>query len=337
MLTDHESTSESEAVDAVYLWVDGSDPDFQAQREAWAAKSPGGAELNGCGPNRFRDNGELRYSLRSLERNAPWIRKVHLVTNGQVPSWLELANPRIAVVSHEEIFLDRSHLPCFNSNAIELQLHRIPDLTETFLYFNDDFFLGRPVTLEDFLTPEGGQRLHFEVCPMPFGPDHPESFVRAYTHTQNLLDTLWGSCGRRPAPAHTPRLLRKSHLARLEALLPDQFRETSAYRIRDGNDLVLTALYPFSLLQSTEEGQRHEGVLLPWGHEYFFLMLPDSPEIARQGFHWLDRLRPKFFCINDDVGEATAEHPVLLQLQDFLARTFPGPSAFERLELNACG
>ncbi|KAF0294176.1 N-acetylglucosamine-1-phosphotransferase subunits alpha/beta [Amphibalanus amphitrite] len=102
---------------------------------------------------------ELRYSLRSLERHAPWIRRVFLVTNGQIPDWLTLDNPKLTLVTHEEIFPDHDHLPTFSSPAIEAHIHRIPGLSEHFLYFNDDVLLGQPVWPEDFLVPGGGYKV----------------------------------------------------------------------------------------------------------------------------------------------------------------------------------
>jgi DNA-binding response OmpR family regulator len=75
--------------------------------------------------NRYRDNDELRYSMRSLEKYAPWLRRIVLVTNGQVPAWLDVAHPRITVVTHAQIFANASHLPVFSSPAIEVHLHHL--------------------------------------------------------------------------------------------------------------------------------------------------------------------------------------------------------------------
>nr|CAD7401692.1 unnamed protein product [Timema cristinae] len=81
-------------------------------------------QQHGFAPSRFDDKEELRYSLRSLEKFAPWIRHVFLVTNGQIPYWLNLDNPRLTLVTHEEIFVNLSHLPTFSSPAIETHIHR---------------------------------------------------------------------------------------------------------------------------------------------------------------------------------------------------------------------
>jgi len=108
---------------------------------------------------RFTDNEELRYSLRSLETFAPWVRHVYLVTNGQIPYWLNVDSDKLTVVTHHEIFQNTSVLPTFSSPAIESNLHRIPGLSSKFLYLNDDVFLGSPVWPSDFFTPQGGSKI----------------------------------------------------------------------------------------------------------------------------------------------------------------------------------
>lgn len=109
--------------------------------------------------NRFRDNEELRFSLRSLDKYAPWVRHIYIVTDNQVPSWLDLSHPRLTVVPHTDIFPNRSHLPTFSSPAIESHLHRIPGLSKQFVYFNDDVMLGAPVWPSDFYDRALGQRI----------------------------------------------------------------------------------------------------------------------------------------------------------------------------------
>ncbi|TSK13552.1 N-acetylglucosamine-1-phosphotransferase subunits alpha/beta [Bagarius yarrelli] len=108
--------------------------------------------------SRFEDNEELRYSLRSVERHAPWVRHIFIVTNGQIPSWLNLDNPRVTVVTHEEIFQNQSHLPTFSSPAIETHIHRIPGLSQKFIYLNDDVLFGKDVWPDDFYSHSKGQK-----------------------------------------------------------------------------------------------------------------------------------------------------------------------------------
>ncbi|KAM9328718.1 N-acetylglucosamine-1-phosphotransferase subunits alpha/beta isoform 2-T2 [Pholidichthys leucotaenia] len=116
--------------------------------------------------SRFEDNEELRYSLRSVERHAPWVRHIFIVTNGQIPSWLNLDNPRVSVITHQDIFLNSSHLPTFSSPAIETHIHRIPGLSQKFIYLNDDVMFGKDVWPDDFYSHSKGQKVYL-TWPVP--------------------------------------------------------------------------------------------------------------------------------------------------------------------------
>eukprot|EP00795_Rhopilema_esculentum_P003109 gene3108-1404_t len=116
--------------------------------------------------SRFADNEELKYSLRSIEKYAPWIRKIFIVTNGQIPSWLNLDHPRVKLVTHQELFLNKTHLPTFSSPAIETHIHRIPGLSKQFIYMNDDVFFGDYVWPDDFYTHSKGQKVYL-TWPVP--------------------------------------------------------------------------------------------------------------------------------------------------------------------------
>lgn len=106
-------------IDVVYTWVNGSDPVFLESLQKHVSIMDLGVTAS-----RFSDKDELRYSLRSLEMYAPWVRHVYIVTNGQIPSWLDMDNPRVTLVTHEDIFLNKSDLPTFSSPAIESHIHR---------------------------------------------------------------------------------------------------------------------------------------------------------------------------------------------------------------------
>lgn len=142
---------EIEAMDFVIPWVDGSDPAWRAERELWFAREcrdPYLAKWND-GEQRYRDNGLLRYWFRGVEKFAPWVKRIHFVTWGHLPPWLKVNHPKLHVVRHED-FIPREYRPTFSSRCIDLNLHRIPDLAERFVYFNDDIFLTAPVTPSDF-------------------------------------------------------------------------------------------------------------------------------------------------------------------------------------------
>ena len=138
-------------IDLVYLWVNGNDPKWMAKRNACIGK-PSDKQENCKG--RYADSGELKYSLRSVEKYAPWIRKVFIVTDDQIPEWLDTTNQKVRIVDHTEI-MPAECLPCFNSNLIEHFLDKIQGLSEHFLYANDDMYINRPISPETFFAADG--------------------------------------------------------------------------------------------------------------------------------------------------------------------------------------
>jgi hypothetical protein len=130
-------------IDFVMPWVDGSDPAWIRKRNSYMASGEAAEEC------RFRDWDLLRFWFRSVEAYAPWVNRIHLITDGQVPQWLNRAHPKLNLVDHRD-YIPEKYLPTFSSHTIELNLHRIEGLSEHFVYFNDDMFLNRPVKPEDF-------------------------------------------------------------------------------------------------------------------------------------------------------------------------------------------
>lgn len=129
-------------VDLVYLWCDGNDPSFAQQKCERMQQC--GAEVKGNEECRYVQVDELKYSLRSVDMYMPWIRHIYVVTNHQVPKWFR-QHEKITIVDHSEI-LPESARPCFNSQALECCLHKIPNLAEHFIYANDDCFVGRKLS-----------------------------------------------------------------------------------------------------------------------------------------------------------------------------------------------
>ena len=136
-------------IDFVQTWVDGTDPQWLKLRRKYEAREPGISLGDANGDCRYKDNGLLKYFFRAVEKFAPWVNKVFFVTCGQKPPWLNVNCPRLRFVNHAD-YMPADWLPTFHSNAIELNLHRIKDLSEHFVLFNDDLFLLRAVKPEDF-------------------------------------------------------------------------------------------------------------------------------------------------------------------------------------------
>ncbi|XP_060533597.1 N-acetylglucosamine-1-phosphotransferase subunits alpha/beta isoform X2 [Cylas formicarius] len=126
---------------------------------------------------RYEDKNELRFSLRSLEKNAPWVNHIYIVTNGQIPHWLDLNSGKVSIVTHNQIFKDTSNLPTFSSPAIESNLHRIPGLSDKFIYFNDDIFLGLPTYPEDFYISNKGYLIYLAWVVPQCNPNCPWMYV----------------------------------------------------------------------------------------------------------------------------------------------------------------
>jgi len=140
-------------IDAVITWVDGNDSEHKRKRKLFLdAEKVGDPEA--IAATRFSSNGELPYCIRLIRKNAPWINNIYLITDAQCPSWLDegqKAKLGVTVVDHKKIFRGYEEvLPTFNSLAIETIMYRIPDLSDRFIYFNDDVFIIKPVLETDY-------------------------------------------------------------------------------------------------------------------------------------------------------------------------------------------
>ena len=134
-------------IDFVVTWVDMNDPEWQKEFSKYSGDRNN--IRNGVSEARFRDYGFLKYWFRGVEKFAPWVRKIHFVTSGQKPEWLDTSNPKINMVSHKD-YIPARFLPTFNSVVIEYYMHRIPGLAEHFVYFNDDFYIINKIGTERF-------------------------------------------------------------------------------------------------------------------------------------------------------------------------------------------
>lgn len=134
-------------IDFVVTWVNMDDPEWRAEFAKYSNKTV--TEKNSVTDARFRDYGFLRYWFRGIEKFAPWVRKIHFITSGQKPEWLDENNPKIHLVNHRD-YIPHEFLPTYNSVVIERYIHRIPGLAEHFVYFNDDFYIINHISPERF-------------------------------------------------------------------------------------------------------------------------------------------------------------------------------------------
>ena len=237
-------------VDVVYTWVDFEDPDWQqlladhtGQPVAGTESSEGDDEE--VDSDRFLSRDELRFSLRSLLKYAPWVRTVYIVTNCKPPDWFDETNERVRWVYHEEI-IDEQHLPTFSSHAIEASVHKVPGLAEHFLYFNDDLFLLKPVEKCDFFMPNGLAKIRPEPYGMVHGDIDPEApdYINAARNVQRLLQDEFGKTVTK-LHTHSPQSVRLSVIQQCEATFPEAYEVTRSNRFRAVTDISPTSfMYP---------------------------------------------------------------------------------------------
>ena len=131
-------------IDFVIMWVDGNDSEWQNEKKKYDVNTNADGSLY-----RYRDWDLLQFWFRGVQKFAPWVRKIHFVTWGHIPKWLDINNPKLNIVKHTD-FIPKEYLPTFSSHTIENNLYRINDLSENFVYFNDDFYLIKNVKKSDF-------------------------------------------------------------------------------------------------------------------------------------------------------------------------------------------
>lgn len=310
-------------IDVVYTWVDGSDPAWLARKDATlAAMGMEGLNEQSANASRYLDREELRYSLRSISAFAPWVRHIYLVTDDQVPSWLDTTHSRLTVVSHRELFGDRGRLPTFNSHAIESQLHRIPGLAEHYLYFNDDTFLGRPVPPHLFFHANGVAKFFPSRVQVELGPatraDPP--VLAAGKNNRRLVADAFGRMLTQKMK-HIPHPQQRSVLYELERLYPEEFAETARHQFRHPGDIAVPSALKHYYAYLT-------GRAVPGRVRYAYSDLAD-PATPMRLVRLLARRDYDTFCLNDtDADEADLQRQSEL-VRWFLRSYYPVPSPFE--------
>ena len=132
-------------IDFVLPWVDGNDKAWQEEKNKYSGKK---TDSGNC-PERYRDWEQLKYWFRGVEKYANWVNKIFFVTCGQKPEWLNEKNEKLVLIEHSD-YIPKEYLPTFSSHTIELNMNRIPGLSEQFVYFNDDVFIINEVKKNDF-------------------------------------------------------------------------------------------------------------------------------------------------------------------------------------------
>lgn len=147
----------TKVIDFVVTWVDGNDEKWRLKK----AKYDGSINTSKYSMNSekaYREWGTFKYWFRGVEKFAPWVNKVYLVTDNQKPDWLNIDSDKLVLIDHKEI-INNDFLPVFSANPIESNIHRIPGLSEHFVFFNDDMYLTAPISPDDFSPMKGCQNI----------------------------------------------------------------------------------------------------------------------------------------------------------------------------------
>ncbi|GAA3301753.1 stealth family protein [Streptomyces cinereospinus] len=309
-------------VDAVYTWVDGEDPAMAAKRRAHQEGSDNAIAPRETGASRYTSHDELKYALRSLEMYAGFVRHVYLVTDAQVPDWLDPEAEGLTVVDHRDI-LPADALPVFNSHAIESRLHHIPGLSDRYLYFNDDVFVNRPVGAEHFFHGNGIARIPLSPLKLGVGDPHPMEPApnSAGKNTREVVRRFHGRQITHKS-LHTPHPQLLSVMREMEGLEIEELRRTAYSRFRS-----LTDVAPASTLH--HHWAIATGRAVPAEYRFRYVQL-GTPDMRRR----LARLEAgedvDFFCLNDVDTAPAARAAAQAAIHAFLERRYPFASRFEK-------
>ena len=334
-------------IDIVYLWVDGNDPGWRAKRYRAAEKlcvtTRSAMALYGNVEGRFRDNDELRYSLRALERFFPDHGHIYIVTDGQVPVWLRPSN-QLTLIDHRELIPAKS-LPTFDSGNIESYIHHIPGLSERYFYLNDDVFFGAPVNLSDWFWSGGVYTAWSDDAAVTDEPLRPDA-----TSLENAcrLSNQWlsekakeprpqSASGHAPARqianhyrhtfrtfAHAPRPMLKSVLFELEQSAAHMFEQVRSTVFRSWLKPTIVSDFVLRWALAHEVAKIRD-------YSHLYVSTGDTGKAGQleelvSSFGTLD-----FFCVNDTTDDAQPHDPRLAKVRQALQQMFAHPSSFELL------
>ena len=328
-------------IDFVITWVDMNDPKWQADFSKYSGRKEN--TKNGVSEARFRDNGFLRYWFRGVEKFAPWVRRIHFVTSGQKPEWLDESNPKINLVNHKD-YIPEEFLPTYNSVVIERYIHRIPGLADHFVYFNDDFYIintiaptrffrnGMPCDIAAFLyNPSWSQwykriknnlkiiNRHFDKREV-MRRDRDKWFHKSYGSKArwNYLLKPYGKFSTLRTP-HKAQPYLKSTFEEVWAVAGKELTETSVNRFRALNDLTPELFRTWQICRGNFE---------PYNTYSDTKMFPLMVR-PRQAVRAIYNQSYSLICLNDNVHIRNYDR-VMADIRAAFESILPEKSGFER-------
>lgn len=334
-----------EKIDFVVTWVDGNDPKWQAEKSKYSPK-----EKIAAVDNRYKDWGLFKYWFRGVEKFAPWVNKIYFITWGHVPTWLDTANPKLVIVNHKD-YIPKQYLPTYNSNVIELNLHRIKELSENFVLFNDDTILIDDTKAVDFFKnnmPRDTVALNVH-CPLKsmiiqsisnnnvgvindhfnfkkslkenlkiwFNPKNGKQIIR----TLALL-----SCPRFPGfyQTHLPASHKKSTLSKLWKIEPEIMDLTASHRFRESTEVNHWMLKEWYIAEGKVSNRKDS-----FG-KTFHINSENYEKTIGKVTNYISKQKGKIICVNDTETTDEQFEKGIVEIISALDNIMPEKSTFEK-------
>lgn len=328
-------------IDFVVTWVNSNDENWIKKKEMYQIKINPIKGLNSL--SRYRDYDIFKYWFRTVDKYAPWVNKVYLITDHQTPKWLDIDNEKLVCLNHED-YIRNEYLPTYNSNVIELNLDKVNELSENFVLFNDDTFINNFVKPSDFfrgrypvdtyiespIMSTNGSVANMMVNDMRIINDN---FSKTEFYKNNWKKVFNPAIGKKiirtiallPSKkfsgmwnSHLPVSYKKSTFKEIWKLFPEEMNETSSHKFREASDYSQWLMRYWQLASGNYTLQKRN-----FGKVYD-LGIATNDELSKEIIY----NKHKMICLNDT--DNVQDFPrVKMELINLLSKKYPQKSKFE--------
>ncbi|KAL7721421.1 Glycosyltransferase [Entamoeba marina] len=299
-------------IDVVWTYVNGSDPKFIEKLKKFK---------NRIDPQRYRDYGSLFYSMRIVE------------SESQIPTFLnqstfqESDGYHLEIIYHHQIFPHSKDLPNFNSASIESAFHRIPGLSECFIYLNDDFFIHNPVNKSFFVESDGRPKVYLSPMYVPTFMPY-KLWSRQLRYTNIALNNFFKTPNeKRKYISHNVYFFKKSILEGMNTEFQKIMDLTRTHRFRTRNDVVIPFMHGhFALEQNLSVSYLEEDFHIE------YMSFEATQRQTNEILEFLNNTNLTLYCLNDKISPKTPIEEVNKQseiLSSKLEYYYPEPTPFE--------
>lgn len=314
--------TEIENISIVYLWVDGSDKRFLSEKSRYCKVS----KLD----SRNRNSDELLYSIRSLQKNLKWWKgDLFIVTNNQIPEFIDENFSRVHIINQNDI-IPRKYLPTYNCWVIEAFIHKIPNITSTFIYLNDDYFFGNNIEIEDLFVNRQYPKIFFENIKVPI-VDYQERICQELTilklkvwlcsvlHSIYLINKQFKKKVEYYFLKHTPYIWNKYIIEEIHCIWEKEIEKACYFKERSWESINIPFLYTYYAVRKKYIPELQNQC------NYYFTKINNDTDLPKL-FYTLKIIKPKFYCLNDEFSDPKMSK--LLKM--LLSKLYPIPSEFEK-------